>query len=202
MSMVITRWWWLRHAPLAAPPGLIAGQADIPADLSDKDRLASAARRLPAGAIWITTPLCRSLDTASALGGTAPLPEPALMEQHFGDWQGLTHDAVWQQDQPAAQSFWDDPAHARPPGGESFADLCARVADAVINLSGRHAGRDIVAVAHAGTIRAAIGQALDIPPAKLLVLAADPLHLTRIDHIALANGQVAWRLVSANIPPC
>lgn len=201
-AAVTTRFWWLRHAPLDAPPGLIAGQADIAADLSDTALLADTARRLPTDAIWIATPLRRSQETAAALGAPAPPRlEPGLMEQDFGRWQGMTHQQVWEDDQAEAARFWADPVGLAPPGGESFASLCDRVAATVTTLCAAHAGRDIVAIAHAGPIRAAIGQTLDIAPERLLGLSCDPLHLTRIDHLASPGHAPLWRLVGVNIPP-
>jgi alpha-ribazole phosphatase len=200
-SIITTRWWWVRHAPIAAPPGTIAGQADLPVDLSDTTALAALAQRLPADAIWIATPLTRTQATARALGARDLRLEPDFSEQHFGVWQGQTHADVWAADQATAAAFWADPAHAAPPGGESFATLCHRVAAAVLRHNRAGAGRDIVAVAHAGPIRAAIGQALGIAPAQLLPLAVDCLHLTRVDHMAMSDQPDAWRLVGANIPP-
>jgi alpha-ribazole phosphatase len=200
-SVITTRWWWVRHAPIAAPPGTIAGQADLPGDLSDSAGLAALARRLPADALWIATPLARTQATALALGASDLRLEPDFSEQHFGDWQGRTHADVWAADQPTAAAFWADPAHAAPPGGESFAALCHRVAAAVLCHNRTGAGRDIVVIAHAGPIRAAIGQALGILPAQLLSLSVDCLHLTRVDHMLIAGQPDAWRLVGANIPP-
>lgn len=200
-GVITTRWWWVRHAPIAAPPGTIAGQADLPADLSDSAGLAALAQRLPADAIWIATPLARTQATARALGARDLRLEPDFSEQHFGVWQGRTHADIWEEDQRVAEAFWADPAHATPPAGESFAALCHRVATAVLRHNRMWAGRDIVAVAHAGTIRAAIGQTLGIQPAQLLPLAVDCLHLTRVDHMAIGDQRDAWRLVGANIPP-
>lgn len=200
-SVITTRWWWVRHAPIAAPPGTIAGQADLPVDLSDSAGLAALARRLPADALWIATPLARTQATALALGASDLRLEPDFSEQHFGTWQGRTHADAWAEDPPGAEAFWADPAHAAPPGGESFAALCHRVAAAVLCHNRTGAGRDIVVIAHAGPIRAAIGQALGILPAQLLSLSVDCLHLTRVDHVAMGDQPDAWRLVGANIPP-
>lgn len=200
---VATRWWWVRHAPVAAAPGVIAGQLDLPADLSDRDGLAALAPRLPADAVWLVTPLRRTRETAQALlalrgDGAAPAPalvaEPELMEQHFGAWQGRTHADL--SGEPGVDRFWEAPARAAPPGGESFAAVADRVGRAVDRLSALHAGRDIVAVAHAGAIRAAVGHALSLTPESMLALCADCLHLSRLDRVA-----GTWRVVAVNLPP-
>ena len=52
---------------------------------------------------------------------------------------------------------------------------------------------DVIAVAHAGTIRAALVVALEMPPDKALSFVIDPLSLTRLDR--LDND---WRVVAVN----
>lgn len=200
---VITRWWWVRHAPVAAPPGTIVGRLDLPADLSDAEAFESLAARLPVEAVWLATPLSRTRETARKLqscqGEVGPLEAaPGLVEQDFGVWQGRTHAEL--ADDPAVAAFWRDPAGNVPPGGESFADLSARSRFAIRALTQRHAGRDIVMVGHAGPIRAAVGLALDLPPARMLALGADCLHLTRLDHIA-GEDEGQWRVGMVNAPP-
>ena len=64
-------------------------------------------------------------------------------------------------------------ADHRPPGGESFADVCARVAPALAALPG---GRTAI-VAHAGVARAALALALGSPGLGLAFEVA-PLSLT------------------------
>ncbi|WP_343866411.1 histidine phosphatase family protein [Caenispirillum bisanense] len=188
-----TRWWWLRHAPVEAGPGEIVGALDHPCRA---DALAAApvlAAVLARRAVVVTSPLARCRATAAALGlEPADAVEPALVEQDFGRWQGR----CWN-DLPTADTdpFWQAPSTARPPGGESFADVVARLRPAVAALAERHAGRDIIAVAHAGTIRAALVLALGLEaqPAAGLSFAVDPLSLTRID---LMEGGAAVRCVN------
>jgi alpha-ribazole phosphatase len=198
-----TRWWWVRHAPLLLPPGAIAGQMDVDADLSGSELIDGAKAWLPADAIWLTTPLSRSVRSAAALKPDQPtLCVSDLREQDFGSWQGRTHAEIWDSERETAEHFWQDPAGNAPPGGESFADLCARVSAAVMRETVAHQGRDIVMVGHAGPIRAALALALGLSPAGVLSVAVDHWHLFRMDHLALGDGDGQWRLIGANIPPC
>jgi len=202
-AATVTRWWWVRHAPLALPPGTIAGRMDAAVDLSDTDMIAAAGGVLPTGAVWLTTNLTRTIQSAAALAPTqATICVPDLTEQDFGSWQGRTHAAIWDDDQSAAETFWQDPALNSPPGGEAFADLCQRVAAAIQRETETHAGRDIVMVGHAGPIRAALALALGITPSAVLSVSVDHWHLFRFDHVGLDNGPGQWRLIGANIPPC
>lgn len=182
-----TRWWWVRHAPIAVPnQGLINGQLDVDSDVSDTACLARLAGSLPADAHWVVSPLRRTQQTAASLGrvdGCAV--EPAFAEQHFGDWQGLTWAAVAALG--GTDSFWADPGRATPPGGERFADQIMRVGAAVDRMTATHGGQDIVAVAHAGTIRAALAHALGLEANRALSLHIETLSLSRIDQIGRAH---------------
>jgi broad specificity phosphatase PhoE len=220
-----TRWWWLRHAPVVNHGGRIYGHTDVEADTGDARAFAALAATLPARPLWLRTPLRRTAQTLAAVlaarpdtervgagygpGSGAeplvepdlPLVEPDLMEQHFGVWQGMTYAEVEAARGAPAHRFWMGAADERPDGGESFTDVVARVAPAVERLSRRHAGRDIVAVAHGGTIRAALAVALGLDPEAALRFCVDNLSLTRIDHLVLDHGEVAWRIESVNRVP-
>ncbi len=196
-----TRWWWLRHAPVPDPEGRISGRLDLPCDTSDSDWFAALASRLPRYAVLVETGLMRCTQTIGALEAAGlplapPLVEPAFIEQDFGRWQGRTWNELSIAKDPDLAAFWQNPATATPPGGESFATLMERASEAILRLSAEYGGRDIVAVAHAGTIRAALALALDISPETALSFVVDPLSLTRID--ALPGG---WRVVGVNWLP-
>ncbi|MBL4613649.1 MAG: hypothetical protein JKY27_02080, partial [Magnetovibrio sp.] len=63
-----TRWWLVRHAPVKdAHLAKIWGQKDIEADVSDTASFAHLAAKLPHGAVWFTTHLQRTQQTAEAL---------------------------------------------------------------------------------------------------------------------------------------
>lgn len=176
----MTRFWWVRHGPIAVTPGTIKGQTDVPCELP-AEAVADTRARLPAGAVVVASPLRRAVDTARALGLEPDETDPALMEQDFGAWTGHT----WADLDAAASAvgFWDRPALARPPGGESFADQVVRVGGVIARLSAAHPGRDVIVPCHAGVIRAALALALGVPedPAPALGFVIAPLSVTRID---------------------
>jgi len=204
-SMVLTtRWWWIRHAAVTSDGGRIYGQTDIECDVSDREAFSALAEILPRNAVWVASNLKRTQMTARAireagLAAPEPIVEPALAEQHFGTWQGRVRDEVYAE-RHDWRGFWLAPAHAAPPGGESFVDLIRRAQAAILRLNESHAGRDIVAVAHGGTIRAALAIALRLDPEMALAFSTDNLALTRIDHIAQREGE-AWRVGGVNLPP-
>ena len=198
--MTTTRWWWVRHGPVNNPEGQIYGRADPAANLSDEARLRALAGQLPDAAVWVTTTLRRARDTACWLAGRVPgtptvRQDDRFREQSFGDWEGATWESI-----PAEESagYWRDPVTSVPPGGESFADVIERVASAIDHLNGAGAGGDIVVVAHAGAIRAALVHALACPPEGGLAFQLAPLSLTRLDAIR-RDGKVWWRVGGVNL---
>ncbi len=213
-TATLTRWWWVRHAPVVGHAGRIYGNLDVDCDCSDEALFRALAAGLPREAVWIVTPLARTRATAEAIRrhhgeetGAAAVDlevEPLLAEQNFGSWQGLSHDELAAQRSGAWHRFWLAPAEEEPPGGESFAAVAARVGEAIERLTQRHAGRDIVCVSHGGPIRAALAKALGATPEQVLSFVVDNCSLTRLEHFSdAAEGPEerqggAWRITQVN----
>ena len=201
-----TRWWWVRHAPVRSDGGNIYGQIDIECDCSDRHVFEGVAKFLPKNAVWYASGLQRTHQTARAIwdaGLTAPaelIKDKAFDEQHMGEWQGRNRAQFFASLPAEIGSYWFAPANERAPGGESFNDLCERVSDAVERISVEHAGKDIVAVAHGGTIKAAIAHALKLDPWSGLAFTIDNCSITRLDHLA-AGEHIGWRVPMINQQP-
>jgi len=206
-----TRFWWVRHAPVASE-GRIYGQQDMPCDCADTALFTGLAEQLPRQSVWVTSNLRRTHETAAAivragLPGPQPIPGPgwiamaALAEQNFGDWQGLTYEELRQSRDGDFHRFWHAPAHETPPGGESFVAVIERVAGAIHRLVADHAGRDLIVVAHGGTIRSALALALGLDPEAALAFTIENCSITRIDHIDGPGMGHGWRVVTVNRPP-
>jgi broad specificity phosphatase PhoE len=192
--------------------GRCYGQTDHPCDCSNEAAFAGLARRLPRDAVWVTSPLLRTHMTAAGivragLPGPDPIPgpgvlvEPDLIEQNFGEWQGLTYAELALRNGNAWPRIWLAPADHAPPGGESFVTLLRRAQPAILRLSATYAGRDIIAVTHGGTIRAALALALGLAPETALAVMIDNLSLTRIEHFADASASYPWRVTAVNQSP-
>jgi len=212
-EIIVTRWWWVRHAPVAdAKLGKLSGQFDIDTDLSDTASFDAVAARLPKGAVWITSPLKRTRQTAEALWAAGaeridPLVEKDFAEQAFGAWTLKTWADIGALDDEQTQAFWANPAEVAPPPSdayttESFKDVCTRVSARLEDVTAAHPGRDIVCVAHAGSIRAAVAHALGLSAAQALALDVQNTSLTRLDHICdglrVRRGG-SWRVVGLNM---
>lgn len=144
--------------------GRYQGSRDIPlnetgrkqADANGKllRRLLARDRRTPAEFGWYVSPLGRTRETMERLRRQfdEPLPEvgidPRLVELSFGIYEGRLHTELSHAEMTIAgerdEQFWD----FRPPKGESYADLAARVADFGRTLTGPS-----IVVAHGGLLR-------------------------------------------------
>ena len=161
----------IRHAP-AVTGGRLCGRTDVGADLSDGARLAALRTALPEGARMVVSPALRCRQTAGVLRAGDHLADPRLWEQDFGTWDGAPlADLPDLGPLPPAEL-----AHYRPPKGESFADLCARVVPALADHA--QPGQTVI-VAHAGTVRAALALALGSVEGAL-AFDVSPLSVTRI----------------------
>jgi alpha-ribazole phosphatase len=205
-GFVRTRWWWIRHAPVRVDEGRIYGQKDLPCDCSEVRVFDGLAAALPRKAVWVTSNLMRTHQTAAAIwaakGEASPdfILEADLAEQNFGDWQGLDRETFLKGRVQAPDAYWYAPAEERAPNGESFVDVVARVAAVVARLTQTHQGSDIVAVAHGGTIRAALAIALGLPPRGGLAFTTDNCSLTQLDHYR-RGGEAGWRVTAVNQRP-
>ena len=207
MTTIVTKWWWVRHAPVTDHGGRLYGRTDVSANTSERPRFEGLARALPVGAVWITSNLLRAHQTADAIADAGhAVPERAIEadfdEQDFGTWHGLTWDEVAsERGSGLAHKYWVAPAHVTPPEGESFVDVIERTSGAVTRRTAQHTGSDIVAVAHGGTIRAALALALGLDPEHALAFSIDNLSITRIDHVEGPAKGGAWRVNAVNLPP-
>ena len=208
--MIETKWWWVRHAPVP-DGGRIYGQKDLPCDCSDGHVFAAVAGVLPRDAVWVTSHLQRTTQTAAAIiaashGAHAPteiagLPEFA--EQHLGDWQDMDRVTFRRDRGMTTASFWFSAADVRAPNGESFVDLVDRVSPTIHRLTETYKGRNIVAVTHGGTIRAAIGVALGLSADAVHAFTIDNCSVTCLDHIADPARKTLdkWRVGAVNHRP-
>ena len=131
-----------------------------------------------------SSPLERALETAAPIAKALDLKvevRDALGEVRAGKWTGrrvdeLEHDPLWRR----FQAF---PSGSRAPGGESLAEVQARIVTELECLQARHPEETVAVVSHADIIRAALAyfagipadfwQRFEISPASFSILALD-----------------------------
>lgn len=180
----------VRHAPTAATRRRVL-PADEPLDAAGFALAAGLRGVLPPAAEAICSPAIRARQTAEAAGLRARC-DPRLAECDFGAWAGRSL-AELHRDDAAGVERWMTDADARPPGGETLAELCVRVAGWLQEMAGGDA--ELVAVTHGGVIRAAVVHALDAPPAALWRIDVGPLTITE-----LHAHDGAWTVRGVNVP--
>lgn len=164
----MTRLWLVRHAPAIAK-GRIAGRRDVAADVTDTRQINALRQHLATLKevdIW-SSPARRCQQTCAALGLT-PRLIPNLWEQDFGLWEDIPATEIPDLGPLTPREL----ARYRPPDGESFNQMCARVRLVLEKASGR-----VVVVAHAGTARAALSM---VAGPAALSFAIAPLSVTQM----------------------
>lgn len=195
-----TRFWWIRHARVPEVAHRMYGSLDVDCDTSDVPLFTGVAAKLPSDALWVTSPLKRTKQTAQALidnGAKAGemIEDADIVEQNFGDYNGLTHEALFALRDDAYLGFWPLPPEEQAPNGESFSMLRHRVEAFVDRMTAAHRGKDIVCVAHRGTILAALQMALDLPLRNSVSFDVGNVSLTRLTHHAdVPEGGPQWRV--------
>ncbi len=202
----ITDWYLVRHGPVQTDqPGLYPHENSPIDTLNDTD-LEWLAGLLPDDADWHVSQLSRAHQTATALrtflrAPGEPRADHRLNEQSFGDWYGLSFDALWPLLEPLPAHNWSIlAAETVPPNGSSFMQVWAQITAFLEEFERRDQGPQIV-VAHAGTIRAFVGNALGLTPETALALCVDTLSLTHLRHQSGTGLGGQWQLVTMNRKP-
>ena len=122
------------------------------------------------------SPLARAMESARILASAGGWPLKVvfdLRELDFGDYVGLTFEAIAQRDPEFCSRWMNDPTDAKFPGGECYRDVRARVLKAVRAIRRQQRGQTSAIVSHAGVNRLLIADALGLPPARLFRLGQD-----------------------------
>jgi len=114
----------------------------------------------------ITSPLSRCAGPATAwatAGGIECIVEPAVMEMHYGDWEGKRIPEIQHQYPGMLEQWRTDPSGMCPPGGESPEAFRARLTDWWQDCCSRYDGRHLLLVSHSGVMRMLIAHVLAAP---------------------------------------
>jgi ribonuclease H / adenosylcobalamin/alpha-ribazole phosphatase len=165
-----------------------AGRSDVPlTDVGVQQAVAAAKRLAPAGiGVIVTSPLLRAVQTAqevAAVTGAAVVTDDGFRETDFGAWDGLTFAEVRER-WPSEVSSWLADPDVAPPGGESFAEVSARVTAALRRVLAEREGQQVLIVSHVTPIKTLVAAALLAPPAALFRMHLDVAALCEIDWYA------------------
>lgn len=159
----------IRHGQTAwNAAGRYQGRTDVPLDETGRAEARALAAALADEPVTrlLCSPLERARDTAAPLGlawGVEPELDADLLEMDFGAWEGLTGEDIVAGDATAYAAWQADAEHLAPPGGETLAQVHARVVRLYERL--RRGPDEVVAlVAHVSPLKLLMLHLLDLPP--------------------------------------
>src|SRR5258706_9255556 len=141
-----------------------------------------------------TSDLDRARETAQIVAtatGLEPVLDAGLREVDVGDWRGLTRDEVSRRD-PDGYRRWLG-GEAGWNGGETYAEMHARVVAAVERLVAASTGGRIAVISHGGAVRALAAHAVGLPKHdRLHIEGARNCSLTTLDFQAAGPRLVGY----------
>ena len=132
--------------------------------------------------LMVVSPLLRTRQTAEIIGQQVDaeiLIDPDFAECSFGEWDGHTFTEV-QERWPDEMDEWLASTEVAPPGGESFAQVRARVNRGRQRITEHHAGKRVIVVAHVTPIKVMVGLAVDAPLHSLYRMELSPCSITTL----------------------
>ena len=127
------------------------------------------------------SPLERTRETAAPIGEAVDCEvqvDEGLLELDIGEWTGLELAAA--RKKPEWKAIQRYPSGFRFPGGESFADMQARMITTLDRMRRDHPGGIVVAVSHADPIRVAVAHALGTHLDLFQRIVVSPCSLTAV----------------------
>jgi probable phosphoglycerate mutase len=127
------------------------------------------------------SPLERTRETAQPIGdavGCEVKLDDGLLELDIGEWTGMELAAA--RKKPEWKAIQRYPSGFRFPGGESFADVQARMITTLDRMRRDHPGGIVVAVSHADPIRVAVAHALGTHLDLFQRIVVSPCSLTAV----------------------
>lgn len=158
----------VRHGESEAnAAGIVQGSADGPLSPEGRAQAAALAARLRTTKfdVLVTSDQRRAVETAEMVnvGHNAPLVRISeLRERSKGAWEGIPK-KEFSVRHPEVIAAWQRDEDVRPPGGENFEDVAARVIPKIDALIVEYRGKAILHVGHGNVIRVILGHFLGTP---------------------------------------
>lgn len=157
---MVSELWLIRHAESVwNAERRWQGRADPPLSAQGAQQAQQLGRRLASEQLdrVVASDLRRAFETAIQVAsphGVAPLADPRLREHDVGRWEGRRRAEIEQFDAEALAHFDAGDRDARAGGGETRAEVEARVRPALREIVAEGRGLRIAVVAHLGVLRA------------------------------------------------
>lgn len=180
---------------------IFQGQGGGPLDAKGREQAALLGRRLVATKLdaIVSSDLARAEETARIVAealSLTPTVDPSLREIDVGAWSGCSIDEVKERfaDEYAA---WHAGIDVRRGGGETYAELAARMRRAVDRIARAHPGRAVLVVSHGAALRALACSILGVePPGPKSLVGMRNTALAEVHHEDGAPRLVSWNDVA------
>lgn len=185
--------------------GQLVGRLDAPLTERGRSQAASVGSALAAPARIVTSPLARARSTAEAIAAATGHPFDVVVDERWVEADYGVLDGCELTSVPADtwRRLRADP-HYRPEGGESLADVGARVRASLEELfaadgDGARGDADVVVVSHVSPVKAAVCWALGLPDDAAWRMHLATASVTRIGWsggpVLHAFNETPWRTV-------
>jgi alpha-ribazole phosphatase len=182
---------FIRHSSLAVPRGVCYGFTDIDVSSNfsmEADWLKRTLSAFNPGVV-VSSPLQRCMKLAVEVFNAPIIVDDNLKEVNYGDWEG----EKWEDIGVEGDNLWMyQNINNRPPNGESFNELQARVIEVFDDISKNNQDK-IVVVCHGGVIRSVLSHILSTPLAK-----TRSYDIHYVGFVKFEKSNEDWRLVELN----
>ncbi len=156
----------IRHGePEASAKGRCYGKLDVGLSETGRRQMVRVSEALRASATTVdavyTSPRRRARESAEILSGEIVV-DRRLSEIDFGELEGLTYEEAAERCPDLYQRWMQQPTEVKFPGGEGFAEMKARVLDAISVIRDMHSDETVAIVSHGGVNRIVLAEALAI----------------------------------------
>lgn len=141
---------------------------------------------------------CSFAETISKQFSIPLVINPQLQEMHFGDWEGVTIQQIYETNPELLANFWQQPTQFTPPDAESMQNFSIRIQNALHNIQQRmlqqNAQRALV-VTHGGVIKLLKCMALQQSLDDILKMSAE---LGQLNRFMLDSETMQLELLESN----
>lgn len=175
------------------------GQANVPLTpigLEQSARVCDCLKEIPLAAIYCSD-LDRSRYCAELIAAAHELSVnsyESLRELDIGEWEGMTWDDLQEEHPHDWQARLLDLVNFQVPGGESLQDAADRIRPTLQKIIAEHPARDVALVAHGGTNRIILLDAIGAPLERAFAIEQDYGCLNIIDYFA--DGSAVVKLLN------
>ncbi|MBE9527062.1 MAG: histidine phosphatase family protein [Proteobacteria bacterium] len=166
----------------------LLGSTDSPLSDLGYSQLEKISRQLKNINCLISSPLTRCAAFAQQYADNKQqklLINENWRECHFGEWDGISYESLYQQFPQAVEQFYLSPEKNMPPQAEALLSFSDRIENTLFQLLEKEQGKSIAIFTHAGVIRTLVAWCLNIDYRSGLQFQRFAIDYASITHISI-----------------